>query len=74
MSTKTLCPQPELSCEGCVQVFLDEHPGVETWVHTYHYCDCPMIATPVGGGEDTCVGCGERRDLWDEFRRLVRAS
>lgn len=71
----TLCPEPEVSCDACIDEFLDRHPGVETWEHTLHYCECPYIATPVDGGENVCVGCGERRDLAAEFDRVLgRAS
>jgi hypothetical protein len=62
----SLCPQPELSCDACVQAFLDEHPGAEVWSHTYHYCDCPMVAD-VGPDKTVCVGCGRSRDLHAEW-------
>ena len=67
-----LCPQPDLSCDACVETFLDAHPGAELFEHTYHNCGCPWLADT--GEAEVCVGCGERRDLGAEWRRARRAA
>ena len=73
MST-ALCPVPDTTCERCTELFLDEHPGADVFAHTYHFCDCPLVATVADN--DICVGCEERRDLWREYDRTYgrRAS
>jgi hypothetical protein len=68
----SLCPSPDLGCDECVDTFLAEHPGAETWRHTTHHCDCPWVASPPDDARATvCVGCGERRDLAAEFDRVL---
>ena len=78
MSTKTLCPQPDLECDACIETFREEHPGVEVFVHTYHaLCDCPWVAHPADDFTDeatVCVGCGEKRSLQGEFNRFMRGA
>jgi len=69
MSATTLCPQADLTCDACIETFLDEHPGAEVWEHTYHWCDCPYIATV--DERDICIGCGDRRNLAGEHRHLM---
>jgi len=66
-----LCPNLEQSCEDCIADFVFDHPGVEIHEATCHlFCDCPMVASPPDDQLDnTCVGCGEKRDLWAEFWR-----
>jgi hypothetical protein len=70
MSAVTLCPNPDVPCDFCVQAFLDAHPGAEVWTHTYHLCDCPMVASLTDETE-VCVGCREKRDVWAEYNRLT---
>lgn len=70
MSEPRLCPNPDLDCDACVDEFVAEHPGVEVFRHTYHlFCDCPFIAWS-DDLPDTCVGCGERRDMYAEWQHF----
>ena len=59
------CPEFELTCDECVAEFVDDHPGLDVWEHTYHICECPMVACDADNHE-CCVGCGEPRDLFRE--------
>ncbi len=61
------CPNPDLTCAECIELLLDEHPGAETFTHSYHWCECPTIA--VVGDAEFCVGCREPRDIVAEWRR-----
>lgn len=61
------CPNPDLTCAECIEQLCDEHPGAETFKHTYHWCDCPVIA--VVGEEEFCVGCREPRDIVIEYEK-----
>jgi hypothetical protein len=64
------CPHLDLSCEECIEEFLDEYP-VAAYVrkHTFHLCDCLYIAIDDTEDSDAehCVGCGGRRDTHREF-------
>lgn len=69
-----LCPNPDLGCDACVETFREEHPGVGVFLHTYHICDCPYVARDADDFTDAatvCVGCGEKRRLYEEFRRFM---
>ena len=67
MSPATHCPNPDASCDACVEEFLDAHPELEAVKRSYHWCDCPMVGESEDGA--VCVGCGETRDLWAEWHR-----
>lgn len=68
------CPRADVSCEACIADFAGEHPDAEVWRHTaYHHCGCAVLATYPDGAE-VCVGCGERRDLFAEFRAFREGS
>jgi hypothetical protein len=75
MSARTLCPNLDVPCEVCVEQFVDEHPGAEVVLRSYHAaCDCPMVAD-FPDADSVCVGCGRTRDTSAEFWRMVgRAS
>ena len=77
MSTATLCPRIDLTCDQCRDIYTDRHPEVADIVESmYCLCGCVMVAENEDGTEN-CIGCGSdsmRSTHWQVLRARRKAA